>query len=48
MEVSAGLRDVAAAASKYNLISVPVVDRAGVLVGMVTVDDILPEVMGAR
>lgn len=48
VEVTAGLRDVAEAASKYNLISVPVVDPAGVLVGVVTVDDILPEVIGAR
>lgn len=40
------VRDVAAAATKYNLISVPVVDPTGVLRGMVTVDDILAEVVG--
>jgi magnesium transporter len=42
------LRDVAAAASKYNLISVPVVDKLGVLRGIVTVDDILAEVVDDR
>jgi magnesium transporter len=42
-----GFRDVALAAAKYNLISVPVVDELGVLQGMVTVDDILAEVLGA-
>jgi Mg/Co/Ni transporter MgtE len=42
------LRDVAAAASKYNLISVPVVDEGGVLRGIVTVDDILAEVVDER
>ena len=41
-------RDVAAAAAKYNLVSVPVIDREGVLQGMVTVDDILAEVLDAR
>lgn len=41
-------REVAGAAAKYNLVSVPVVDEAGVLQGMVTVDDILAEVMDAR
>jgi Mg/Co/Ni transporter MgtE len=41
------VRDVARAASKYNLLSVPVVDEGGVLVGMVTVDDILAEVVDA-
>jgi magnesium transporter len=44
----ANLRDVARAASKYNLLSVPVVDDAGALMGMVTVDDILAEVVHAR
>ncbi|MBI5070397.1 MAG: magnesium transporter [Deltaproteobacteria bacterium] len=43
-----GLRDVARAAAKYNLISVPVVDDLGALRGMVTVDDILAEVVDAR
>ncbi|HSB19672.1 MAG TPA: CBS domain-containing protein [Anaeromyxobacteraceae bacterium] len=43
-----GLRDVALAAAKYNLISVPVVDDLGALRGMVTVDDILAEVVDAR
>jgi magnesium transporter len=48
VEPDAQLREVAEAASKYNLISVPVVDRLGVLQGMVTVDDILAEVIDAR
>ena len=48
VEPDATLRDVANAASKYNLLSVPVVDRAGVLLGMVTVDDILSEVLHER
>ena len=43
----ADVRDVARAASKYNLLSVPVVDGSGVLKGMVTVDDILAEVVDA-
>ncbi len=43
-----GIRDVARAASKYNLISVPVVDDLGALRGIVTVDDILAEVVDAR
>jgi len=43
----ASVRDVARAASKYNLLSVPVVDESGALKGMVTVDDILAEVIGA-
>ena len=42
------VRDVARAASKYNLVSVPVVSGLGVLLGMVTVDDILAEVVDAR
>lgn len=44
----AGLKEVARAASKYNLVSVPVVDPAGALMGMVTVDDILAEVVDVR
>jgi magnesium transporter len=43
----ASVGDVARAASKYNLLSVPVVDEFGSLKGMVTVDDILAEVIGA-
>jgi magnesium transporter len=46
--VHASAREIADAASKYNLISVPVVDQLGVLMGMVTVDDILPEILHAR
>jgi magnesium transporter len=46
--VHASAREIADAASKYNLISVPVVDELGVLMGMVTVDDILPEILHAR
>ena len=48
VEPEAKARDVADAASKYDLVSVPVVDADGVLLGMVTVDDILSEVLGAR
>jgi CBS domain-containing protein/sporulation protein YlmC with PRC-barrel domain len=48
LEPEANLRDVAQAASKYDLVCVPVVDKLGVLLGMVTVDDILEEVMDAR
>jgi CBS domain-containing protein/sporulation protein YlmC with PRC-barrel domain len=47
VEAGADVRDVARAASKYNLLSVPVVDSAGSLMGMVTVDDILAEVVDA-
>ena len=43
----ADISDVARAASKYNLVSVPVLDEAGSLMGMVTVDDILAEVVDA-
>lgn len=43
----AHVRDVAEAAAKYNLLSVPVVDAAGALKGMVTIDDILSEVLHA-
>jgi Mg/Co/Ni transporter MgtE len=42
------LRDVAGAAAKYNLMTVPVLDRLGKLHGMVTVDDILSEVVDER
>ncbi len=48
VEVDATLRDVADAAAKYNLVSVPVVDSQGALVGMVTIDDILSEVLDGR
>ena len=48
VEPEAKVHDVASAASKYDLVSVPVVDGQGVLLGMVTVDDILSEVLGAR
>lgn len=44
----ADLREVARAATKYNLLSVPVVDLTGALMGMVTVDDILAEVVDVR
>jgi CBS domain-containing protein len=47
VDPDAPVRDVAGAAAKYNLVSVPVVDRLGVLLGMVTVDDILAEVLDA-
>jgi magnesium transporter len=47
VEPGASLREVAEAASKYKLVSVPVVDKLGVLQGMVTVDDILARVLDA-
>jgi Mg/Co/Ni transporter MgtE len=47
VQPDASVRDVARAASKYNLVSVPVVSQLGVLLGMVTVDDILAEVVDA-
>jgi magnesium transporter len=47
VRVEDGIKDVAGAAAKYNLVSVPVVDEGGVLQGMVTVDDILAEVIDA-
>jgi CBS domain-containing protein/sporulation protein YlmC with PRC-barrel domain len=37
--------EVAAVIEKYNLAAVPVVDAEGVLLGMITVDDILTEVL---
>ena len=47
VEPEARVRELAEAASKYKLVSVPVVDKLGVLLGMVTVDDILAEVLDA-
>jgi CBS domain-containing protein len=47
VNAAADVREVARAASKYNLLSVPVVDDAGAIKGMVTVDDILAEVVDA-
>lgn len=43
----AGVQEIARAASKYKLLSVPVVDEGGALLGMVTADDILAEVVDA-
>jgi CBS domain-containing protein/sporulation protein YlmC with PRC-barrel domain len=48
VRLDARLRDVAGLASKYNLVTVPVVDPQGVVNGMVTVDDILAGVLDAR
>ncbi|HZZ83730.1 MAG TPA: CBS domain-containing protein [Anaeromyxobacteraceae bacterium] len=48
VQPEAELHDVAEAASKYNMVSVPVVDEAGALKGIVTVDDILAEVLRER
>ena len=45
--VEDSLKDVAEAASKYNLVSVAVLDAEGRLQGMVTVDDILAGVLDA-
>jgi magnesium transporter len=42
------LRDVAAEAAKYRAMSVPVLDDADALQGMVTVDDLLTEVIDGR
>jgi magnesium transporter len=44
----AGLAEVAEVASKYSLLSVPVITPEGELLGIVTVDDILPEVLRGR
>jgi CBS domain-containing protein/sporulation protein YlmC with PRC-barrel domain len=41
----AGIHEVAEVASKYSLLSVPVVKPGGELIGIVTVDDILPGVL---
>jgi len=38
--------DVAKTAAKYNLFAVPVVDKEGHIVGIVTVDDLLDRVLG--
>ncbi len=48
MLVDDRLEDVATAAAKYNMLSVPVVAPDGMLLGIVTVDDILAEVLDAR
>ncbi len=45
VKAEADVREIADLAAKYNLVSVPVVDDAGVLRGMVTVDDILSQVL---
>ncbi|MHB8419217.1 MAG: magnesium transporter MgtE N-terminal domain-containing protein [Myxococcales bacterium] len=45
VRLEADARELAEVAAKYNLISVPVVDEAGVLRGMVAVDDILARVL---
>jgi magnesium transporter len=44
----AGIHEVAEVASKYSLLSVPVITPEGELLGIVTVDDILPEVLRGR
>ena len=41
----ASINEVAEVASKYSLVSVPVISPGGVLLGIVTVDDILPGVL---
>ncbi len=43
--VEAGVKEIAQLVAKYKVFAVPVIDPAGVLVGMVTVDDILPRVV---
>jgi magnesium transporter len=43
--LEANVHEVADVAAKYNLLSVPVVDELGALQGIVTVDDILEEVL---
>ncbi|RME64777.1 MAG: magnesium transporter, partial [Nitrospirae bacterium] len=40
--------EVAALISKYDLVAVPVVDNEGVLVGIVTVDDIIDRILPSR
>lgn len=39
---------VAAAISKYNLVAIPVVDNEGILLGIVTVDDIIDRILPPR
>ena len=46
--LEANIREVAELAAKYNLLSVPVIDEAGGLRGIVTVDDILSQVLHAH
>jgi len=38
---------VADLAAKYRLLAVPVIEQSGELIGMITVDDILPAVLDA-
>ncbi len=45
--VDAPLREVADLAAKYRLLAVPVIEQSGELIGMITVDDILPAVLDA-
>lgn len=43
--VDAGIDEVAELAAKYKVLAVPVIDAEGALLGMVTLDDILPQVI---
>ena len=41
LDVEANLKEIATMLSKYNLFAAPVIDEAGVLEGIITVDDVL-------
>ena len=41
LEIEANLKEVATMLSKYNLFAAPVIDKAGELEGIITVDDVL-------
>jgi Mg/Co/Ni transporter MgtE len=43
--VSASEREVAATVAAYDVVAVPVTDSAGRLVGAVTIDDILDQIL---
>ncbi len=45
VEPAASLREVAETMSKYNLVALPVVDVEGRLEGIVTVDDVLDDLI---
>ena len=47
VSVDAALRELAELTAKYKVFALPVVDPDGTLIGMVTVDDILPAVLDA-
>lgn len=42
------IHDIAEIISKYNMLAIPVIDRANVLQGMVVIDDVVEDLMGER